>query len=63
MEDAPPALGAAAQVIEMIGATPIAVDELGRRCQLSPSELSAILLELELAGRIETLPGNRVALA
>lgn len=54
---------AAAQVIEMIGATPIAVDELGRRCQLSPSELSAILLELELAQRIETLPGNRVALA
>jgi DNA processing protein len=54
---------AAAQVLEMIGATPIPVDELGRRCQLSPAELSAILLELELAGRIETLPGNRVALA
>lgn len=63
MEDPPPETGALAQVLEMIGATPIAVDELGRRCQLSASELSAILLELELAGRIETLPGNRVALA
>jgi len=63
MEDTPPASGITAQVFEMIGATPIAVDELGRRCQLSPSELSAILLELELAQRIETLPGNRVALA
>jgi DNA processing protein len=62
-EDAPPASDAAAQVIEMIGATPIPVDELGRRCQLSPAELSVLLLELELAGRIETLPGNRVALA
>lgn len=63
MEDSSPQTGASAQVLEMIGATPIAVDELGRRCQLSASELSAILLELELAGRIETLPGNRVALA
>lgn len=62
-EEAPPPSGQAAQVLEMMGATPIAVDELGRRCQLSPSDLSAILLELELAGRIETLPGNRVALA
>ncbi len=62
-EEPPATTGIAAQVLEMIGATPIAVDELGRRCQLSPSELSAILLEMELAGRIETLPGNRVALA
>lgn len=62
-DEAPPASGSAAQVLEMIGATPIPVDELGRRCQLSPSELSVLLLELELAGRIETLPGNRVALA
>lgn len=63
MENPPAETGTSAQVLEMIGATPMAVDELGRRCQLSPSELSAILLELELAGRIETLPGNRVALA
>lgn len=62
-DDAPPASGSAAQVLEMIGATPIPVDELGRRCQLSAAELSVLLLELELTGRIETLPGNRVALA
>jgi DNA processing protein len=47
----------------MMGSTPIAVDELGRRCQLSAPKLSALLLELEMSGRIETLPGNRVALA
>ncbi|WP_408892624.1 DNA-processing protein DprA [Roseococcus sp. SYP-B2431] len=62
-EEPPPASDAAAQVIEMMGSTPIAVDELGRRCQLSAPRLSALLLELEMAGRIETLPGNRVALA
>ncbi|WP_421988490.1 DNA-processing protein DprA [Roseococcus sp.] len=63
VHEPPPASGAAAQVVEMIGPTPIAVDELGRRCQLSAAMLSALLLELELSGRIETLPGNRVALA
>ena len=63
LEDAPAASGTAAQVLEMIGATPIPVDELGRRCQLSAAALSTILLDLEMAGRIETLPGNRVALA
>jgi DNA processing protein len=38
------------------------VDDLVRRCQLSPSVTVSVLLELELAGRIETLPGSRVAL-
>jgi DNA processing protein len=33
-----------------------------RRCHLSPSAIQAILLDLELAGRVELLPGNRVAL-
>ncbi len=38
------------------------VDDLVRRCHLSPSVIVAVLLELELAGRIQTLPGSRVAL-
>ena len=46
---------------EMIGADPVAVDEIARRCQLSMSAITAVLLELELAGRVETLAGNRVA--
>lgn len=50
------------QVLELIGASPIAVDEVVRRCHLSPSAIQAILLDLELAGRVELLPGNRVAL-
>lgn len=50
------------QVIDLLSPSPTAVDELVRRCQFSPSAVMAALLELELAGRVEALPGNRVAL-
>ncbi|MDN3568319.1 DNA-processing protein DprA [Paeniroseomonas aquatica] len=52
----------AGQVLELLSGDPIAVDEVMRRCHLSPSAVQAILLDLELAGRVEMLPGNRVAL-
>jgi DNA processing protein len=45
-----------------LGASPVAVDELLRQCQLSPPFLRMILLELELAGRLQWHPGNRVSL-
>jgi DNA processing protein len=45
----------------LIGAEPVQVDEIARHCQLSTAAVAAVLLELELAGRVETLPGNRVA--
>jgi DNA processing protein len=48
-------------ILDMIGAEPVGVDEIARRCQLSLSAITAVLLELELAGRVETLAGNRVA--
>lgn len=54
--------GETTQLLELLGPTPIAVDEVMRRCHLSPSAVQAILLDLELAGRVELLPGNRVAL-
>ena len=61
-----PAPGAVAeardQVAALLGPAPTAVDDLLRRCQLSAPAVLAALLELELAGRIETLPGQRVAL-
>ena len=50
------------QVIDLLGTSPTAVDEVVRRCQFSAAAVMAVLLELELAGRIETLPGSRVAL-
>ncbi|MBV8591236.1 MAG: DNA-protecting protein DprA, partial [Acetobacteraceae bacterium] len=49
------------QMLELISPSPTAVDDLVRRCQFSPSAVIAALLELELAGRVEMLPGNRVA--
>ena len=45
-----------------LGTTPAAVDEVMRQCQVSAAVLASVLLELELAGRLERLPGNRVAL-
>jgi DNA processing protein len=53
---------ARSKVVALLGPTPVKVDDLVRRCQLSAAAVMAALLELELAGRVETLPGNRFAL-
>jgi DNA processing protein len=47
-------------LLDLIGLTPVAVDEVLRRCHLSPPTARATLLELELEGHIQSLPGNRV---
>ena len=47
-------------IIEEIGTSPVTVDELRRQCQVSAPILAAALLDLELDGRIERLPGNRI---
>jgi DNA processing protein len=49
------------EILTILGPSPVEVDELVRECQLSPSCVVTVLLELELAGRIERQPGNRVA--
>ncbi len=49
-------------IAALLGPAPTLVDDLVRRCQLSPPEVQAALLDLELAGRVERLSGNRVAL-
>ena len=50
------------QVLSLLSPEPTMVDDLVRHCHLSSSVTMAVLLELELAGRVETLPGSRVAL-
>lgn len=55
--------GARRTVLELLSPSPVSVDELVRRCHLSPAVVASVLLELELAGRISRHPGNRVALA
>ena len=52
---------ARAAVIECLSPSPVAVDEIVRQCQVSPAIVQVILLELDLAGRIERQPGGRVA--
>ena len=50
------------RVRELLTSAPVGVDELIRQCQLSPPVVTTVLLELELAGRIDRHPGNKVAL-
>jgi hypothetical protein len=50
-----------ALVAEKLSPAPVEVDELVRQCHLSPAVVLTILLELELAGRIERHPGNQVS--
>jgi DNA processing protein len=49
-------------VLGLLSPSPLPVDELVRQSQFSPAIVVTVLLELELAGRIERQPGNQVAL-
>lgn len=49
-------------ILQNISLTPVTVDELVRTCQLTIPSAQMILLELELAGRLQRLPGNRIVL-
>jgi DNA processing protein len=61
--EAPPdMMRARHSVATLLGPEPTLVDDLVRRCQFSASTVMAVLLELELAGRVETMTGHRVAL-
>jgi DNA processing protein len=46
----------------LMSPSPTSVDDLIRRCQLPAAAVNAALLDLELAGRVQMLPGNRAAL-
>ncbi len=51
--------GNALAVYRALGPEPLHIDQLARKCSLTPMELSAILLHLEFEGRVEQLPGMR----
>ena len=46
----------------LLGPTPVAIDELIRQAGQSPADVHSVLLELELAGRLERHAGGRVSL-
>ncbi|MSP83700.1 MAG: DNA-protecting protein DprA [Alphaproteobacteria bacterium] len=69
-DDPPPAtvddgeIDRARQEIQgLLGPTPIEVDEILRQCQVTPALARIVLLEFELADRLERHPGDKVALA
>ncbi|MDB5684371.1 MAG: protecting protein DprA [Sphingomonas bacterium] len=49
-------------VSDLLGPTAVAVDEIVRQSGLAPAIVQTVLLELELAGRLERHAGGRVAL-
>ena len=59
-EDEAPA-DARESLARLLGPSPVPVDLLVRQSRLTPAMVATILLELELAGRLERHPGNRVS--
>ncbi|WP_066549257.1 MULTISPECIES: DNA-processing protein DprA [unclassified Sphingomonas] len=50
------------RVTDLLGPVPVAVDELIRQAAIAPAIVQTVLLELELAGRLERHAGARVSL-
>jgi DNA processing protein len=57
----PPADGERALVLEALGPAPVHTDELLRHTRLHPAQLATVLLELDLAGRLERHAGGAVS--
>jgi DNA processing protein len=53
----------AAAVAALLSPTPVAIDELVRQSGLPSPAVSAVLLDMELAGRLVRHAGGRVAIA
>ncbi len=49
------------KLFELLSSSPLLIDELIRTSDLPAKQVSTILIELELAGRVERHPGNRVS--
>ncbi|RWO09139.1 MAG: DNA-protecting protein DprA [Mesorhizobium sp.] len=58
----PPGEDDRAGVIEALGPTPVAIDEIIRHTGLHPAQVFMVLLELDLAGRLERHAGGNVSL-
>ncbi len=50
-------------VIEYLGPAPVTMDEIVRQSGLAPAVIATVLLELELAGRLDRHPGQQVSLS
>ncbi|MFD1331574.1 DNA-processing protein DprA, partial [Methylopila musalis] len=52
----------AAVVLDLLGPSPTTIDALARHAERDARTVQIVLLQLELAGRLERLPGGQVAL-
>jgi DNA processing protein len=52
-----------ARIVALLGPTPVSIDDLVRLSQSSPAIVRTVLLELEIAGRLERHGGGLVSLA
>ena len=52
----------AARIVTLLGPSPVSLDDLIRMSGLSPTIVRTVLLELELAGRLERHGGGLVSL-
>jgi DNA processing protein len=50
------------RIISLLGPTPVAIDDLVRLSHTSAAVVRTVLLELELAGRVERHGGGMVSL-
>jgi DNA processing protein len=50
------------KILELLSFTPLHLDELMRECQIYPTKVHMLLLEMEVAGLICRHPGHRVSL-
>jgi len=50
------------QILELLGPAPCEIDDLIRESDVAPGVVRAVLLELDLAERLDRLPGGKVAL-
>jgi DNA processing protein len=50
------------RIVSLLGPVPVEIDELVRQSRSSPATVRTVLLELELAGRLDRQAGGRVAL-
>ena len=61
-EDAEPAADERARVLDLLSPAPVSVDDLVRLSKTSPRAVRIVLLELEIAGRLERHGGGLVSL-
>jgi len=57
-----PEVGDRARIVSLLGPSPISLDDLIRMAATSPAIVRTVLLELELAGRLERHGGGLVSL-